>query len=347
MSRMTISEAIVAAIRSEMQRDESVYLMGQDIGVFGGPMQSSKGLWDEFGAARLIDAPISEAAMVGTAVGAAMAGGRPIVDLMFAEFLALTMTPLGLEGASIGFKSNGRVGVPVVVRAKCGVGPHRGHAESLVGMLMAFPGLAVIMPTTPQDAYSLTVSAIRANQPVVLLEHMSLLHGARAEVDTDLEIPLGSAQLRREGADLTIVTAGLMVSRSLRAAEQLASDDGINASVIDLRSYAPLDVDTVLAEATRSGAVLISEEAWPTSGPASELAAGILRRTGGQGSLRFGFIEPPANTPIPFGAEMERAYVPSVEDIADAARRLCGRGELAASHFGTQHAAADTSKEMK
>lgn len=322
MSRMTVSEALVAAIRAEMSRDDSVYLMGQDIGVFGGPMQSSKGLWDEFGAARLIDAPISEAAMVGTAIGAAMAGGRPIVDLMFAEFLALTMTPLGLEGSAIGQKSHGRVHAPIVVRAKCGTGPHRGHAESLVGMLTAFPGLSVIMPTTPQDAYSMMVSAIRADHPVVVLEHMSLLHGARAEVDTSMEIPLGSAQRRREGDDLTIVSSGLMVSRSIRAAEKLHSEHGINAEVIDLRSYAPMDISTVLESVQRTKHVLIAEENWPGSGPASALSSGLLRRTGGADGIRFGFIEPPADTPIPFGLQLEKAFVPAIEDIVTAATRL-------------------------
>lgn len=322
MTRMTVSEALVAAIRSEMAQDESIYLMGQDIGVFGGPMQSTKGLWEEFGEARLIDAPISEAAMVGTAIGAAMAGARPIVDLMFAEFLALTTTPLGLEGAAIGFKSNGRVSAPIVVRAKWGIGPHRGHAESLVGMLMSFPGLSIVMPTTPQDAYSLMVSAIREDAPVVVLEHMSLLHGARAEVDTGLEIPLGSASVRREGESLTIVSSGLLVSRALRAAKKLADEHGIDAGVIDLRSIAPLDVDTVLEQARRTGRVLIAEESWPGSGPASEVCASIMRRTGGREQLLFGFVEPPAGTPIPFGVEMEKAYVPSVDDIAAAACTL-------------------------
>lgn len=325
MTRMTVSEAIVAAIRSEMHRDDSVYLMGQDIGVFGGPMQSSKGLWAEFGEKRLIDAPISEAAMVGTAVGAAMAGGRPIVDLMFAEFLALTMTPLALEGAAIGQKSCDRVQAPIVVRAKCGTGPHRGHAESLVGMLTSFPGLAVIMPTTPQDAYSLTVSAIRAEQPVVLLEHMSLLHGAKAEVDLNLEIPLGSANLRRKGDDITIVTSGLMVSRSIRAAEKLDLEQGLQVGVVDLRSLAPLDIDLVLNEALNTGRLLIVEENWPMGGPAADIAAGVLRRTGGDDGLRVGFIEPPAGRAIPFGQNLEKAYLPAIEDIVDGALRLASQ----------------------
>lgn len=320
MSRMTMSEAIVAAIADAMAEDDSVYLMGQDIGVFGGPMQSAKGLWDAFGAqGRVIDSPISEAAMVGTAVGAAMAGSRPIVDLMFAEFLALTMTPLGLEGAAVAFRTRGEVTVPLVVRAKCGVGPHRGHAESCVGMLLAFPGLKVAMPTTPQDAYSLTRAAIRDDNPVVLLEHMSLLHGAKAEVDPTLEVPLGAAVVRRPGVDLTVAASGLMVQRAVRAAKDLAAD-GIEAEVVDLRSLAPLDTALVRASAERTGALLVVEESWPGSGPAAALCAALL----GDGD-RLGFpvrlLQPPA-TPVPFAASLEAAFVPSVADIVDAAHSL-------------------------
>ncbi|GAA1538517.1 alpha-ketoacid dehydrogenase subunit beta [Nocardioides humi] len=316
-----MSEAIVAAISDAMTEDDTVYLMGQDIGVFGGPMQSAKGLWDTFGGqGRVIDAPISEAAMVGTAVGAAMAGSRPVVDLMFAEFLALTMTPLGLEGASIAFRTRGAVTAPLVVRAKCGIGPHRGHAESCAGMLLSFPGLKVAMPTTPQDAYSLTRAAIRDDNPVVLLEHMSLLHGARAEVDRTVEVPLGAAVVRREGADLTIAGSGLMVQRALRAAAELARD-GLEAEVVDLRSLAPLDAGLVRRSAERTGALLVVEESWPGSGPAAALCAALLQ----DATVPLGFavrlLQPPP-TPVPFAASLEAAFVPSVADIAGAARAL-------------------------
>lgn len=332
MTRMTMSEAIIAAIEAEMASDESVYLMGQDVGVFGGPMQSSKGLWQKFGAeGRVIDAPISEASMVGTAVGAAMAGARPIIDLMFAEFIALTVTPLALEGASIGFKTQGRVTAPVVIRAKYGVGPHRGHPESLIGMLMGFPGLRVIVPTTPQDAYSMLRSAIRSDDIVVVLEHMSLLHGARSEVDTDLVIGLDTADIRRPGSDVTIVSSGLMVSRSLSAAKQLAGQ-GIEAELIDLRTLAPIDIDTIVASATRTGCLVVAEEAWPVAGPASEVVAQVIRRTLGRVPITFGFAEPPM-TPVPFAVELEKSYLPSVADIVDAVKRTAeehGRGQVRA-----------------
>ena len=320
MTRMTMSEAIIAAIEAEMSADESIYLMGQDVGVFGGPMLSSKGLWQKFGAdGRIIDAPISEASMVGTAVGAAMAGARPIIDLMFAEFIALTVTPLGLEGASIGYKTQGRVTAPVVIRAKYGVGPHRGHPESLIGMLMGFPGLRVIVPTTPQDAYSMVRSAIRCDDIVVVLEHMSLLHGARSEVDPDRQIGLESADIRRPGADVTIVSSGLMVSRSLAATKTLA-EEGIDAELIDLRSLAPIDIDTIVQSATRTGCLVVVEEAWPVAGPASEIVAQVIRRTRGRVPITFGFAEPPM-TPVPFAAELEKNYLPSIADIVDVVKQ--------------------------
>lgn len=322
MSRMTMSEAIVAAIDDAMTHDERVYLMGQDIGVFGGPMQSSKGLWEKYqDTGRIIDAPISEAAMVGTAVGAAMAGRRPIVDLMFAEFLALTMTPLGLEGGSIAFRTRGAITVPLVVRAKCGVGPHRGHAESCVGMLMSFPGVKVVMPTTPQDGYSLMRAAIRDDNPVVFLEHMSLLHGARAEVDRDELGALGGSSVRRDGADVTIAASGLMVSRALKAARLLAAT-GVDAEVIDLRSLAPLDSPRVHESAARTGKLVIVEESWPVAGPASELCAQLVAIAGGRPGFSIDFLQPP-HVAVPFASSLEAGFTPSIDDIVHAAEQAC------------------------
>lgn len=317
MARMTMSDAIVEAIRQEMRSDDSIYMLGQDIGAFGGPMQATKGLWEEFGeSGRMIDAPISEEAMIGTAVGAAMTGSRPIVDLMFAEFLALTMAPLAHEGGSIAFKTRGEVTVPMFVRAKAGVGPHRGHAEMVAGMLMSFPGVKIIMPTNPQDAYSLVRAAIRDEGPVIMLEHMSLLHARRGEVDLDQTAEIGQAAVVREGNDVTIVASGLMVSRAERAAKQLA-DEGVEAEIIDLRSIAPIDTDTILASARKTGALVIADEAWPTAGPTSEITHQVLRATGGRDAIRFGFATSP-NTPIPFSAELEKAFVPSPEEIVAA-----------------------------
>lgn len=320
MTRMTMSEAIVQAIADAMERDSSVYLIGQDIGVFGGPMNSAKGLWERFGEqGRIIDSPISEAAMVGTSVGAAMAGARPIVDLMFAEFLALTVTPLALEGASVAYRTRGAVTVPLVARAKYGVGPHRGHAEGCIGMLMGFPGIKVLAPANPQDAYSLMSEAIADANPVVFLEHMSLLHAGKSEVDTDLRVPIGSASVARSGSDLTIATSGLMVKRALRAAAILA-EQGISVEVLDLRTLVPLDVDTLRASAERTGRLLILDESWPVGGVASEVCAQLVRASGGTPTFAIEFLTPPP-TPIPYGAELESRYVPDIDQIVQAAVR--------------------------
>lgn len=323
MTRMTMSQAITGAIGDAMLADDSIYLMGQDVGVFGGPMQSTEGLWERFGpSGRIIDSPISEASMVGTAVGAAMAGSRPVVDLMFAEFLALTVTPLALEGAAIGYRSAGRVTVPLVVRAKCGVGPHHGHAESLAGMLMSFPGLKIAVPSGAQDAYSLMRAAIDDDNPVVFLEHMSLLHGSREDVDTSRRVPLGRATVKREGRDITIVSTGLMVARAMRAAKTLAAS-GIEAEVIDLRCLAPMDSESVHESATRTGSLLVVEESWPTAGPAAELCARLLQLSGGRLAYPVQVLEPPP-TPIPFARDLEEAYVPAVAAISEAAAAAVG-----------------------
>jgi pyruvate dehydrogenase E1 component beta subunit len=207
--------------------------------------------------------------------------------------------------------------VPLVVRAKYGIGPHRGHAESCIGMLMGFPGIKVVTPTTPQDAYSLMTAAIRDENPVVFLEHMSLLHAGRGEVDTQMQVPIGSARIALAGSDLTIAASGLMVRRALRAADELRGR-GLSAEVIDLRTVVPLDVDTLRASAERTGRMLILDEAWPVAGPASEICAQLVRATGGSPGFSIEFLTPPP-TPIPYGAQLESAYVPDVDRIVHAA----------------------------
>ncbi|WP_231939629.1 alpha-ketoacid dehydrogenase subunit beta [Brevibacterium siliguriense] len=319
---MTMSEAIVEAIGDAMAADSSIFLMGQDIGEFGGPMNSSKGLWERFGPQdALIDAPISEAAMVGTAIGAAMAGARPIVDLMFGEFVNLAMTPLGLEGASVAFRTAGGLTVPVVVRAKYGTGPHRGHPETPVGALMNFPGLKIVAPTTPQDSYSLMSAAIADPNPVVFLEHMSLLHAGRGNVDRNQQVPIGAADVVHDGDDVTIVTSGMMVKRAVRAAKQLAKE-GIAAEIVDLRTIKPLDVPTILRSAQKTQALLLVEESWPTGGPTSEICTQIVRHASlDGGSCRIDVLAPP-DVPIPYAQSLENSYLPDTVRIVDAVKTL-------------------------
>lgn len=317
MTRLSMSEAIVEAIGDAMEMDSSIYLMGQDVGVFGGPMNSSKGLWERFGEqGAILDAPISEAAMVGTAVGAAMAGARPIVDLMFGEFVHLAMTPLGLEGSSVAFRTAGGLVAPIVVRAKYGTGPHRGHPETPVGALMNFPGIKIVAPTSPQDGYSLMLQAIYDQNPVVFLEHMSLLHAGRGVVDRYHSEELGTAKVVQTGTDLTIITSGMMTKRAQRAAKQLQSN-GISAEIIDLRTIKPVDTPTIVESVQRTGAALLVEESWPTGGPMSEVCTQIVR----QCSDRRPTIEllSPPDVPIPFGVRLENAYLADADRIAQAA----------------------------
>lgn len=322
MSRLTMSDAIVAAVAAEMAVDPSIYLMGQDIGVFGGPMNSSQGLWERFGAQdALYDSPISEAAMVGTAVGAAMAGARPIVDLMFGEFVNLTLTSLGLEGSSVAFRTAGRMSVPLVIRAKYGIGPHRGHPETPVGALLNYPGLKIVAPTTPQDAFSLTTTAIRDENPVVILDHMSLLHAGRAGVDPAVTVPIGKADVVADGEDITLVGTGLMVKRAQRARKKLAAA-GISAEVIDLRTIKPLDTATVAASAMRTGSVLLIEESWPSGGPMTELCAQLVKDPEfSRSRISLNLLAPP-DTPIPYGTELEKLYTPGVDTIVEAATSM-------------------------
>lgn len=329
MGRMTLNEAVIEAVSTSLRERDDVFLLGEDIGIFGSPMQSTKGLWEEFGSTgRMIDTPISEEAIAGAAVGAAMAGSRPIIDLMFGEFLPLVFTPLAVEGAAAEYRTNGRVTTPMVVRAKYGVGPHRGHPESYMGSWMGFPGLKVVAPSTPQDAYSMMLSAVADDGIVLFMEHMSLLHGPRGHVDKETQVPLGKAQVRRPGTDVSIITYGLMVQRAERAAKALASD-GIECEVVDLRTLNPLDVGTLVDSAERTRRVLLVEESWPVAGPASEVCARIVREA--TGHIEFGFALPP-HTPIPFALELETMFVPSVDKIADAALALCRKTKTGHEH---------------
>ena len=322
MKRWTMSEAIVEALRVEFLRDERVFFFGQDIGVLGGPLQSFKGLWELFGdTGRIIDAPISEEAMVAASIGAAMTGSRPVLEIMFAEFLALTMAPLAMEAGMVHYKSDSRLSVPLVVRCKFGIGPHRGHAEDSHGMLMNVPGLKLVMPSTARDAGGMMRSAIRDDNPVIFFEHMSLLHGRREELPDDLPlVPLGVADVKRRGRDLTIVATALMLHRSLKAAEKLAAE-GIEAEVIDPRTISPLDSATILESVAHTGRLMIVHEAWKFGGSGGEIAAMVAEQ--GFSYLKAPIVRvAPQHTPVPYSLPLEKLFIPDEERIVRAARSL-------------------------
>ena len=322
MSNLTFQEAVVAGIAEEMDRDPAVFHLGQDIGpVYNGAMHSAKGLGERFGPSRIVETPISEAAMMGAGIGAAIGGMRPIVQIMFAEFLGLTVTPLACDAAAMWYKSDGQTCVPLVVRVLFGAGPHRGHSEDYQAWVTSVPGIKVVMPSCPRDAKGLMKAAIRDNNPVVFFEHMGIYHGSRQEVpDDDQVIPLGKADIKREGTDVTVVATALMVQQALKAAEQL-QQDGISIEVIDPRTIVPMDVDTVLASVSRTRRLVVVSETWKTGDPLSDLTATIAEALGGDAPLRIARAGL-QNTPRPFAVPLTRAAMPGVQTIVETVRRV-------------------------
>ncbi len=320
---MTYSEAIRDAMAVAMAADERVFLMGEDVGTYGGAFGVTGDLITRIGDTRIRDTTISELGIVGLGVGAAMTGMRPIVEIQFSDFTAQAMDQIANQAAKIHFMLGGAVNVPLVIRAPggSGTGAAAQHSQSLEAWFVHIPGLKVVMPATADDAKGLLLSAIDDPNPVMVLEH-KLLYKTSGEVRTgDVRTPLGVAAVRRTGSDLTIVATGIEVSRSLEAAEQLAAN-GIDATVVDPRTLKPLDTDTILREVMATGRVLLVQEAVRTLGFMSEVAALIAE------GEAFGHLKAPIkrlaglDIPIPYAPQLERAAVPQVEDIVAAATAL-------------------------
>jgi len=329
MTRLTMVEAIVQGLREEFERDERVFLFGQDIGKFGGPLQSFKGLWEDHkDSGRIIDAPISEEAIAAVSFGAAMRGRRPVFELMFSEFTPLAMAVFGSE-CGINYKTDGVLQAPLVMRTKFGTGPHRGHPEDFHSLFVHCPGVKVVMPSTPYDAKGLIKSAIRDPNPVVFCEHMALLHGRREEVPSEeYLIPIGKADIKRDGRDVTVVASGAMVQRSLQAATALASE-GVEVEVIDLRSISPFDIDLILASIERTRHLVVVHEAWKTGGSGGEIVAEVAEK--GHEFLDGPVMRvAPAHIPIPYSLPLEKAFIPDQDDIANAVRKTLARKRVSA-----------------
>lgn len=316
MTRMTFQQATVEAIRLEMLRDRDVFVMGEDIGRFGGPLRSNAGLWEAFAdQGRVIDTPISEGTFVGVGVGAAMRGKRPVVDLMFLEFLALVMQQL-LDAGAMHYYSGGSQRVPLVVRAKFGVGPFHGHAYDHHSWVTNLPGVKIVAPSNPADAFGLMLSAIRDDNPVLFLEHMALYHAGKAEVDTTAvdAVALGKAAIARTGEDVTVVASGLMVKRALRAAERVR-EIGISVEVVDLRTISPLDENTILESVRKTGRLVALSEAIGRGSSINDVIALVADRAFGSLRAPIRRIAPP-EIPTPFARELERIYLPDEDRIA-------------------------------
>jgi pyruvate dehydrogenase E1 component beta subunit len=323
MREITYAEAIREALRQEMRRDERVFLLGEDLGVYGGAFGVTYGLLEEFGAERVRDTPISEAAIVGTAIGAALTGMRPVAEIMFMDFITIAMEELVNQGAKLRFMFGGKAKVPMVLRtpAGAGTGAAAQHSQSLEAWLVHVPGLKVVMPSTPYDAKGLLLASIRDDNPVIFVEH-KLLYKTKGPVpEEDYTIPLGVADIKREGKDVTIIATSLMVLRALEAAEELA-EEGIEAEVVDPRTLKPLDVETVNQSVMKTGRALIVHEACLTGGVGAEIAARIAE------GPAFDYLDAPIkrlaglDIPIPYNRNLEYHTVPQVENIVGAARGL-------------------------
>jgi pyruvate dehydrogenase E1 component beta subunit len=319
---LTFTEATILAMREEMQRDELVFVIGEDMARQGGVFGQFQGLPEEFGEHRVLDTPISETSIVGAAVGAAMCGARPVVDMHFADFVSTAMDELVNQAAKMRYMFGGQTSVPLVLRMPDGsinsAAAH--HSQCVEAWFVHTPGVKCVVPSNPRDARALLKAAIRDDDPVLFFEHKALFKVKGEVPEAEEIIPLGQAAVVRSGGDLTILTYSQMTSRCLAAAEQLA-EGGIEAEIVDLRSLKPLDWDCVAESVRRTHRVLIVHEACRTGGFGGELAARI-------GEELFDWLDAPVSrvgakdVPLPFSPPLERFVIPQVEDVLAAANRL-------------------------
>jgi pyruvate dehydrogenase E1 component subunit beta len=323
---MSYREALRLALREELKRDERVFLMGEEVGVFDGAYKVTAGLLEEFGADRVRDTPISEEGFVGAGIGAAMFGERPVVEVMTLNFLLVAMDQVINHAAKVGAMFGGEVRCPIVIRTPNGAGNQltAQHSQSFDGWFAGTPGLKVVTPATPADAKGLLKAAIRDDDPVLVIENLKI-YTEKGEVPLDPEhvTPLGLGSIAREGKDITLVSHGYATVRALRVAERLADEHGIAAEVVDLRSLRPLDVATVAASVARTNRVVCVEEGWPSYGVTAELAARIQRAC-------FDDLDAPverigmAEVPLPYAKNLERAALPNEDRLTAAALATLG-----------------------
>ncbi len=322
MREITYREALNEALSEEMARDENVFIIGEDVGIYGGAYGVTRGLYDKFGPERVRDSAISEAAIAGAAAGAAMMGMRPVAEIMYIDFSTIALDAVANIAAKNRYMFGGKTSVPMVLRTEGGTG--RGiaahHSQSLEAMFAHFPGLYVVMPATPYDAKGLLKAAIRNDNPVVFIEH-KMLYGKKGPCpEEDYELPIGKAEVKREGADITIVTYSNMLYLSLSAAEELAGE-GISCEVVDLRTVKPVDIETVASSVEKTGRAIVVSEGYKTCGVAAEVMALIVENC-------FDSLDaPPAritgkDVPIPMSPVLEEVAIPRVVDIVRKAKEL-------------------------
>jgi len=322
MAELTYRQAVAAAIAQEMRRDSSVVLIGEDVGAAGGVFKLTEGLFDEFGPDRVRDTPISEQAIVGAAMGAAMTGLRPIAELMFSDFFAVTWDMVANQIAKTRYMTDGQVSLPLVIRTANGAGLRFGaqHSQSIENWAMAIPGLKIVAPSTPADMVGLMAAAIRDDDPVIMCEHKALFAEKGEVPDGELIDTLGTARIVRPGADVTIVALAAMVPKAVAAADRLAAEHGMDAEVIDLRSLVPLDTATILASVAKTSRLFTVEENPRLCGWGAEIASIVADE--GFYSLDAPIVRiTTPHIPLPSAAALEDLAVPSVERIVETVRR--------------------------
>jgi len=320
--QISFSQALREAMAEEMSRDPGVFLIGEDVGVFGGVFGVSAGLYEEFGEDRVRDTPISEQAIVGAGLGAALVGMRPIVEIMFADFVTVAMDQMVNQAAKARYMSGGKAQVPLTIRVVNGAPGSAAaqHSQSPESWFMNVPGLKIVIPATPYDAKGLLKTAIRGADPVLFFEH-KMLYAVEGEVpEEDYVVPFGQAAVRREGSDVTIVAIGGVLPKALAAAEQLAGQ-GVSAEVIDPRTLVPFDTTTVIESLKKTNRVVIVHEAHKRAGPGAEIAAILAEEA-------IGYLDAPIirvatkNVPFPYNPQLEEFILPGLADIVQAAERL-------------------------
>jgi pyruvate dehydrogenase E1 component beta subunit len=322
MAQMTMIQAITDAMRTELKNDENVLVFGEDVGNNGGVFRATEGLQKEFGEERVFDTPLAESGIGGLAIGLAFTGYRPVMEIQFFGFIFEVIDSVSGQLARMSFRSAGRFNAPVTIRSPFGggVATPEMHADSLEGLVASQPGLKVVIPSTPYDAKGLLISAIRDENPVIFLEHMKLYRSFRQEVpEEEYTIPLGKADVKREGKDLSVITYGAMVQESLKAAEELEKE-GFSLEVIDLRTIQPLDIETIIASVEKTNRAIVVQEAQKQAGIAANVVAEITERA--ILSLEAPVLRVAApDTIYPF-AQGENAWLPNAKDIVATAKKV-------------------------
>lgn len=324
MATLSYIEAVTKALRDEMARDEKVFVIGEDVGVRGGVFRATHGLIEAFGEERVIDSPLSESEIVGVSVGAAAYGMRPVAEIQFADFIMPAYNQIVSEAALMRYRSNNDWFCPLVIRAPYGGGVNGAlyHSQSIEGLFAGVPGLKIVMPTTPYDVYGLLTAAIRDNDPVLFLEHKKCYRSVKGDVpDQSYTVPIGKAEVKREGTDVTVISYGLMLHHALQVADKLEKE-GIRVHILDLRTIRPLDKTAILEAADKTGKVLIVHEANKTGGVGGEIASLIVEESFFTLDAPIRRLAGPDTPAMPFNKTLEKYYLLDEDRIEQAIREL-------------------------